>query len=263
MLPMRARTSRCHWPSARLSPTWRASPRELTPFDDSDLAAGGVNPISRFDWRSGYWINYIQLSYGGKQGDMHGTDAGGSVFPGVALANGERITSAVRVWTNVAPAGVARLEFTTNIRTFVVGADQPLNDPGAYRSSYLAIPAKPSSCTNDGEARLIAIRGWVNGWLTGISFVWAWQKADPCSPNPCGTGATCTPSSDGKQFACTCPSGKTYSAASSACINDYVGCYKDDTTALVPFKLAANDATMTNEKCESMARAYGGEHIGL
>ncbi|KAG2498074.1 hypothetical protein HYH03_003834 [Edaphochlamys debaryana] len=151
-----------------------------TSFDDTPLADGGKNPITRIDWRSGFWFAYLQLSYGGVPSEMHGTDQGGDVFPGVALGSGELITSLV-VYTNIAPPGVARLDVITTERTFFVGSEQPLNDPDSYDQQFVT-PDKPDGCSSPNQGHLIAIQGWANNWLAAIAFVWSWPSTVECTP---------------------------------------------------------------------------------
>ncbi len=138
-------------------------------YDDSAFSNNGSNPITSINWRSGSWMDSIQLTYGQAQAPRRG-GAGGQ--PGsFALAPGETITGA-RVSHGLYVDG---LVFTTSWGRRV---DLGRGDQGPNPTD-----ATPASLTNH-TARLLYIRGVAEAYLEQVSLVWALVPSAPASPAP-------------------------------------------------------------------------------
>ncbi|KAG2484835.1 hypothetical protein HYH03_016402 [Edaphochlamys debaryana] len=139
-----------------------------TPFDDTDLAAGGNNPITRITAYYGLLLDSLQVTYGSTAAPQHGGTAGGGPYR-YELNTDERISKAT-VYTSKRFNTVARIEFETSQgRTITIGADGP-----DYKKWRTANPAAPEGC--EGRTRqLIAIKGSNVEYLTSIALVWVWR----------------------------------------------------------------------------------------
>lgn len=136
-------------------------------YDDSAFSNNGSNPITTISWRSGSWMDSIQLTYGQAQAPRRGGPGGQpSSFP---LAAGETITGA-RVSHGLYVDG---LVFTTSWgRRVVLGSGDRGPNP---------TDATPAPLANH-TAQLLYIRGVAGVYLEQISLVWS-QVPSPAPPN--------------------------------------------------------------------------------
>ncbi|KAG2482029.1 hypothetical protein HYH03_019018 [Edaphochlamys debaryana] len=146
-------------------------------WNDTNLAAGGLNPVTRIRWYAGWWIDCIQFTYGSTPGPWHGCNdadgSGGATQFSVDLYSGELLTSVLVRTANAGP--VARLEFSSNMRSSItVGSARPLQVTSEYRVWPLLDPVRPAACLQ-GDKRLVAAVSRGDGYLNSISFVWGWR----------------------------------------------------------------------------------------